>query len=416
MVALLTGVSPLVSAQMDNDTPSPYRSDSPSQSASKSESMQGEHQQQKLTRGSANELTGMNVHNRNGESIGEIKDFVIDAKSGQVVYAVVGSGGVLGIGETLHAVPVSALKYESIESGESLTLDIDSARWAQAPRFKKDRLSSLQADQEGKSTFEYYGQTWQPSGPSLSMQREPIQKEDALPSAQQESQLVMSSKLIGKNIRSGTQEVGEVEDILLQLENSTASLLLDPNDDFTGTDQKFIIPFSKVMLQGEDTLTTAISREDFSSAQVVQGDSWSQSGRDGNLFIYPGAAAAGAVERAGQGIARTGERAGEGIERAGDRVAESADRTGDRVAGKMDRAAQPQGQPPVAEIRRALQSDTSIAQQAGRNVQVIAEGDKVVLLGTVQSELAKNQIEQRVQQTAPGWNVQNQIRVATADE
>ncbi len=414
VIALLAGLSPSVFAQMETDTTRPMAIEPVAQS--EASRLPEPQKQQQLRKRSANELTGMNVHNRSGESLGEIKDFVIDAKSGQVVYAVVGSGGVLGIGETLHAVPASALQHETVEDGERLTLNIDSARWAQAPRFKKDKLTSLQGDEEGRSTFEYYGQVWQESSPSLSM-REPIQR-DAEPSAQQspESQLVMATNLIGKNIRSGAQEVGEVEDILLQFENRSAAVLLDPEDDFTGTDQKYIVPFNKVMLQGQDTLTTSLSREDFSSAQIAQGDSWAQSGGS-NLFVWPGvgASAAGAIERAGEGIARTGERAGDGIERAGDRFAEGAERTGDRVAGEMERPAQ-QGLPPVAEIRRALQNDSMIAQQAGRNVQVIAEGDKVVLLGTVQSEQAKDQIEQRVQQTAPGWNVENQIRVATAEE
>ena len=61
-------------------------------------------------------------------------------------------------------------------------------------------------------------------------------------------------------------------------------------------------------------------------------------------------------------------------------------------------------------------SDTSIAQQGGQNVQVLAQGDKVVLLGTVQSEEAKDKIEERAEEAAQGWDVDNQIRVATAEE
>jgi hypothetical protein len=54
-------------------------------------------------------LLGMEVRNKQGEKLGEIKDLVMDLKSGKVSYAVLAVGGFLGIGEKLLAVPPSSL-------------------------------------------------------------------------------------------------------------------------------------------------------------------------------------------------------------------------------------------------------------------------------------------------------------------
>ncbi len=57
----------------------------------------------------ASQLMGMNIQNAKGESVGEINDIVLDARSGRVRYAAVTYGGLLGIGDKLFAVPFEAL-------------------------------------------------------------------------------------------------------------------------------------------------------------------------------------------------------------------------------------------------------------------------------------------------------------------
>ena len=389
MVALLAGLSSALSAQSGHAQPATPTDQTQQQSDASRMGEQAQQQaqeikrdaqesiqearqamqsgQQQLRKQGANELAGMAVQNRNGESLGKVKDFVVDASTGQVLYTVIGSGGVLGIGETLHAVPVSALNYDSTSGAERLTLDIAADRWSAAPRFRKDRISSLQGDQEGRSTFEYYGQSWPISSPAQASTSQP----------QRQQQLVMTNDIIGKSLSSGGQSVGSIQDVLLQLQNRTAALLIDPSDDFAGTDQHYIVPFSKITATAAgDSLATSLTRQDLSSAQVAQGDAWASPGGS-SIFVFP---------RSESG----------------------------RVAQSPDQSAQ--GQPPVAQIREVLQNDTSLAQQGGRNVQVIAQGDKVVLLGTVQSEEVKDKIEERAEEAAQGWDVDNQIRVATAEE
>jgi len=46
----------------------------------------------------ASKIIGTKVKNPNGDSLGDIKELVLDPESGQVVYAVVSFGGLMGVG------------------------------------------------------------------------------------------------------------------------------------------------------------------------------------------------------------------------------------------------------------------------------------------------------------------------------
>ena len=65
----------------------------------------------------AKKVIGTSVKNSAGEKIGQIEDIVLDKLSNNIVYAVVGFGGFLGVNEKFHPVPWSALDY--VESEDS---------------------------------------------------------------------------------------------------------------------------------------------------------------------------------------------------------------------------------------------------------------------------------------------------------
>ena len=50
-------------------------------------------------------LLGLNVRNRQRENLGEIEDFMIDVREGHIAYMLLGTGGILGVGERVRAVP-----------------------------------------------------------------------------------------------------------------------------------------------------------------------------------------------------------------------------------------------------------------------------------------------------------------------
>ena len=60
----------------------------------------------------ASRVLGTDVKDSAGKVIGKIEDIVLDKMNNSIMFAVVGFGGVLGIGEKFHPLPWSALDYE----------------------------------------------------------------------------------------------------------------------------------------------------------------------------------------------------------------------------------------------------------------------------------------------------------------
>lgn len=91
----------------------------------------------------ASQLIGANLKNSSDESVGEIKDLVLDANTGKVRYAAVTYGGFLGLGSKLFAVPFEAFRVRqntnSASSGDyTLTLDVTKEQLKGAQGFNND--------------------------------------------------------------------------------------------------------------------------------------------------------------------------------------------------------------------------------------------------------------------------------------
>ncbi len=83
----------------------------------------------------ASKIIGTNVKNISGDNLGDIKDLVLDPDSGQVVYAVVSFGGILGVGNKVFALPWKALDWTRDKN--YYILDVDKTTLSKAPGFDK---------------------------------------------------------------------------------------------------------------------------------------------------------------------------------------------------------------------------------------------------------------------------------------
>lgn len=97
---------------------------SPSTNSSSSMSQSGSAQGQFMTQMRADQmmasdLIGTRVVSANNESIGDVNDVIVD-RNGQVMAAVVGVGGFLGIGEKNVAVPFNALEFANSRQADAM--------------------------------------------------------------------------------------------------------------------------------------------------------------------------------------------------------------------------------------------------------------------------------------------------------
>ena len=103
----------------------------------------------------ANTLLGNDVYNKDGEDLGDIKEFMIDMDSGKVAYAVLSFGGVLGLGDKLFAVPWAAMMLDT--TNKRFTLNVPKAALKEAPGFDKDRWPSMSDRTWASGVHKFYG-------------------------------------------------------------------------------------------------------------------------------------------------------------------------------------------------------------------------------------------------------------------
>ena len=104
---------------------------------------------------SASTLIGDDVYGPGEEKVGTIKDFMLDLHSGDVSYAVVSAGGLLGIGGKLFAVPLGALTLDRAK--KRFVLGVNAERMKKAPGFDKDKWPDMTDAAWVKSIHAYYG-------------------------------------------------------------------------------------------------------------------------------------------------------------------------------------------------------------------------------------------------------------------
>jgi sporulation protein YlmC with PRC-barrel domain len=102
---------------------------------------------------SATTITGDDIFNMKDENLGKIQDIMLDMEEGTIRYVVLSSGGFLGMGDHLFAVPWKALTHDA--ANKRFTLDVDVERLKNAPGFDKEHWPNM-ADPTWNSTVESY--------------------------------------------------------------------------------------------------------------------------------------------------------------------------------------------------------------------------------------------------------------------
>ena len=103
----------------------------------------------------ADTLIGNEVYNTATESLGTIKELMIDMSSGTINYAVLSFGGFLGMGDRLFAVPWRALTLDS--TNKRFTLSATKEQLKNAPGFDKDHWPSMADTTWASSVHNFYG-------------------------------------------------------------------------------------------------------------------------------------------------------------------------------------------------------------------------------------------------------------------
>jgi sporulation protein YlmC with PRC-barrel domain len=102
-------------------------------------------------------IIGSKVINLKGETLGRIENLVVDIDTGRILYAVLESGGFLGIGDKLLPVPWQSLA--ALPSEGIFFLNQSKEEMGKAPSFDKNNLPNITDMRWGEGIFRHYGVT-----------------------------------------------------------------------------------------------------------------------------------------------------------------------------------------------------------------------------------------------------------------
>lgn len=103
----------------------------------------------------ASTLEGDKVVNRQNDTLGKIDEIMLDVQQGRIAYAVLSSGGLMGLGDKLFAIPWSALTLDA--DRKCFVLDVDKERLEQAPGFNKDHWPDAPDNTWLSSVYQHFG-------------------------------------------------------------------------------------------------------------------------------------------------------------------------------------------------------------------------------------------------------------------
>ncbi len=105
----------------------------------------------------ARKVIGTSVKDPAGATIGKIEDIVLDKLSNHIMFAVVGFGGFLGVGEKFHPLPWSTLDYDEDLNGYVVNLTKDQLQ--AAPAYTMEELTRGDGTEFRERVYSYYKAT-----------------------------------------------------------------------------------------------------------------------------------------------------------------------------------------------------------------------------------------------------------------
>jgi sporulation protein YlmC with PRC-barrel domain len=105
----------------------------------------------------ADTLEDTSVLSSDGEKVGKIKHIMLDVGSGRIAYAVLSSGGFLGMGDKLLAIPWRALTLDT--DNKAFVLNVMASEVENAPGFDKDHWPAMADPQWASGIHDYYRTT-----------------------------------------------------------------------------------------------------------------------------------------------------------------------------------------------------------------------------------------------------------------
>jgi hyperosmotically inducible periplasmic protein len=342
----------------------------------------------------------------------------VDVESGRIVQVILSTGGFMGIGDTLTAVPPGALHHDVAQ--KVLHLDADKAKLTGAPRFEMSKWAEYSDSEHLSGVYRYYGEE-----PAFTF----IQRGDAIPDASPNtlsspkagetldkdrissksqcmipvsrlSQLQKASKLMGTPVKNLQDEkLGKVENILVDLPSGRLVAVVVSSGGFLGIGDELsaIPPTALRFTTDRDALQLDASKEMLANAPHFKANQWPD-------FAQPGYAVG--VYRA----YRVEPYFTTDVTTEPDNTASNVRDRNNSTLTPLDQGNSKADLDTTAQIRKGIIADKNMSVNA-KNVKIITIDGQVTLRGPVNSAEEKRLIGDIANRIAHSENVDNQLEV-----
>ena len=235
-------------------------------------------------------IRGMVVENRDAEKLGEVKDFVLDLETAEVKYAVIKSGGFLGVRSSRRVVPAQILSNATAKKG-ILVLDVGTRRWKNAPQFKRADLATLNDFRREKQIAAFYGLyvvepklDSQTTGPTPASPGSPSGRR---PKQRKQGTYGLASDVVGREVLSRQQEAtGKVFDLLIDLSEQKPPYALITASIPQTAETRFAVPLRALRQTPDRSLLIIINQNAFVQAQPFDDAAWQTAAINGSSPYY----------------------------------------------------------------------------------------------------------------------------------
>lgn len=365
----------------------------------------------------ASDIIGMTVNNYQDEKLGSVDELAVDLESGRIVQVILSTGGFIGVGDHLSAVPPPALHHDV--ANKVLHLDANKEKLKSAPEFKSAEWTKYSDADHLSAVYTYYGQepafkfvhqgelidgtpnnatTRNPDG-TLRKNRLTGERQWMIPTSRL-GQIQKASKLMGMTVKNRQDEkLGKVDNMLVDVQSGRIVAVILSSGGFLGIgDALSAVPPTSLLFNTErDTLQLDTTKELLAAAPHFQSNQWpdfNQPGYSDNVYrVY------------NQEPYFTTN------------VVTNADNTGRNARDRNNRTLTPFNQgnsqsdtATTAQIRKGILAREDMSVNA-KNVKIITTKGMVTLRGPVNNAEEKRLIGEIANAIALVENVDNQLEV-----
>lgn len=362
----------------------------------------------------ASDLIGMEVNNYQGDKLGKVDDLALDVETGRIVQVILSTGGFVGIGDTLHAVPPGALHHDV--ANKVVHLNADKETLKAAPRFEQMKWAECCDSNHVGEVYRYYGEQPYFTGShendntprsersrSIDATRAPEGNWKTGEYRNHWSRLgyvQKASKLMGTTVKNLQDEkLGKVENFAVDLSAGRIIAVIVSSGGFLGLgDELSAVPPTALRFNTErDILQLDASKEALSSAPHFKSNEWPDLGQP---------AYAGGVYRA----YRVEPYFTTNTVSAADNTARNVRDRNSRTLTPFDQGNSAADRDTTAQIRKGILAGKGMSTNA-KNVKIITLDGQVTLRGPVNTAEEKRLIGEIADGIARSENVDNQLEV-----